>query len=139
MFKIILINLFVKAFTKNKKKMLTALNKPWHVNCFKCNACSKNLNDESFLEIEENAYCKLVVFSNTFFVVVVVDDYNWILKINKRECYLNELAPQCKRCNNPITANFVSALDACWHPECFVCFVSIIWNLKNFRKNFKNF
>ncbi len=38
--------------------MLTALNKSWHVNCFACNSCSKLLNDESFLEINNTAYCK---------------------------------------------------------------------------------
>ena len=39
-------------------KMLTALNKTWHITCFTCLACKKNLNDESFLEINNEAYCK---------------------------------------------------------------------------------
>ena len=38
--------------------MLTALNKSWHLQCFVCKACKKSLNDESFLEIDNSAYCK---------------------------------------------------------------------------------
>ena len=38
--------------------MLTALNKSWHLNCFVCNSCDKKLNDESFMEIENSAYCR---------------------------------------------------------------------------------
>lgn len=38
--------------------MLTALNKTWHLTCFKCLACERILNDESFLEINNEAYCK---------------------------------------------------------------------------------
>lgn len=76
-------------------KMLTALDKSWHLNCFVCKICTKPLNDESFLEINNSAYCK--------------------------GCYGNELAPKCKRCKSAITDNFISALDAYFHPACFVC------------------
>ncbi|CAF0990800.1 unnamed protein product [Brachionus calyciflorus] len=76
-------------------KMLTALSKTWHVSCFVCYSCKKRLNDESFLEIKETAYCK--------------------------NCYINELAPKCVRCNQAITENFISALNSYWHPDCFVC------------------
>lgn len=47
-----------------------------------------------------------------------------------RNCYTNELAPKCKRCNKAIIENFISALDSYWHPSCFVCVVSCILNLK---------
>jgi paxillin len=76
-------------------KMLTALDKSWHINCFTCCSCSKPLNDESFLEINSKAYCK--------------------------SCYENELAPKCKRCDGAIVENFISALNSYWHPNCFVC------------------
>ena len=76
--------------------MLTALNKSWHIDCFSCSSCSKTLNDESFLEINDCAYCK--------------------------DCYVEELAPKCKRCNEAIVENFISALNSYWHPGCFVCF-----------------
>ena len=33
-------------------------------------------------------------------------------------------APElCKKCGDPITANFVKALDSLWHSDCFVCVV----------------
>lgn len=76
-------------------KMLTALNKSWHLKCFACKSCARPLNDESFLEINQSAYCK--------------------------DCYVNELAPKCKRCSEAIIDNFISALDAYFHPSCFVC------------------
>lgn len=77
-------------------KMLTALNRQWHLECFSCHSCSINLSDDCFLEINDFAYCK--------------------------NCYVNELAPKCKKCNNAIVENFISALDSYWHPRCFVCF-----------------
>lgn len=38
-----------------------------------------------------------------------------------RKCYENKLAPKCKRCLQPIVDHFISALEAYWHPSCFVC------------------
>lgn len=88
-------------------KMLTALNKTWHISCFRCLSCKKVLNDESFLEINDEAYCK--------------------------NCYVNELAPKCKRCNHAIVENFISAMDSYWHPSCFVCQeCGVTFNTSNF-------
>jgi paxillin len=39
----------------------------------------------------------------------------------KRDCYTNELAPKCFRCNEAIIENFISALNSYFHPACFVC------------------
>ncbi|RNA08466.1 paxillin isoform X2 [Brachionus plicatilis] len=75
--------------------MLTALSKTWHLKCFVCFSCKKLLNDESFLEIENSAYCK--------------------------DCYVSNMAPKCKRCSKAIIENFISALNGYWHPHCFVC------------------
>ncbi len=30
-------------------------------------------------------------------------------------------APKCGGCSLPITENYISSLDAQWHPGCFVC------------------
>ncbi len=49
------------------KKMLTALNKTWHPTCFTCSSCSKQLNDESFLEKNSNAFCKYELINLFFF------------------------------------------------------------------------
>jgi paxillin len=40
---------------------------------------------------------------------------------SSRDCYVTDLAPKCKRCVQPIVENFISALDAYFHPSCFVC------------------
>ena len=45
---------------------------------------------------------------------------HWVAS-SKRDCYITDLAPKCKRCVQPIVENFISALDAYFHPSCFVC------------------
>jgi len=76
-------------------KMLTALNKNWHPECFHCSTCQKLLNDESFLEKGNEAFCK--------------------------NCYEEKMAPKCQRCTIAIMDNFISAMGVYWHPNCFVC------------------
>ncbi|ODM98900.1 Transforming growth factor beta-1-induced transcript 1 protein [Orchesella cincta] len=38
-----------------------------------------------------------------------------------RSDYLSLFAPKCGGCTKPITDNYITALNAQWHPECFVC------------------
>jgi len=42
-----------------------------------------------------------------------------------RDDYLEMFAPRCGGCGRPILDNYISALNRHWHPECFVCRVSI--------------
>ncbi|PWN53163.1 hypothetical protein IE53DRAFT_208782 [Violaceomyces palustris] len=37
------------------------------------------------------------------------------------KCHINLHKPRCKACKKPIVTDLVSALNAKWHPECFVC------------------
>ncbi len=57
--------------------MLTALNQSFHIECFKCDSCSKHLNDESFLEINNKAYCRYLFIE--------------ILKFRKKLCQTSKL------------------------------------------------
>lgn len=50
--------------------------------------------------------------------------FPYMIYEKNRDCYVNKLAPKCKRCQGAIVENFISALDAYWHPGCFVCQVS---------------
>lgn len=34
-------------------------------------------------------------------------------------------SPKCKGCDRPVMDNYLSALHGVWHPECFVCGVSV--------------
>jgi len=34
-------------------------------------------------------------------------------------------APKCGGCARAILENYISALNSLWHPECFVCRVSV--------------
>ena len=60
-----------------------------------------------------------------------------------RHCYVNQLAPKCKRCNQVIVENFIAALDGCWHPTCFVCAVSqeyqYVFPLSYYNNSIQNF
>lgn len=43
-----------------------------------------------------------------------------------RKDYFDMFAPKCGGCARAILENYISALNALWHPECFVCRVSLV-------------
>jgi hypothetical protein len=73
---------------------VTALGKPYHVNCFSCDACQKQLAGCSFYSVDGKNLCQ-------------VD-------------YMNSLE-KCEKCATPITQKILRALGKPFHPECFVC------------------
>ncbi|XP_076054649.1 paxillin isoform X9 [Oratosquilla oratoria] len=76
-------------------KCVTALNTTWHPEHFFCAHCGSTFGEEGFHEKDGKPYC--------------------------RDDYFNMFAPKCGGCNSPIMDNYISALNAQWHPECFVC------------------
>lgn len=76
---------------------MTALEKTWHPDHFFCAQCGRAFGEEGFHEKEGKAYC--------------------------RDDYYEMFAPKCQACDRPIMENYISALGAQWHPECFVCMV----------------
>jgi hypothetical protein len=40
-----------------------------------------------------------------------------------QEDFFNMFAPKCAGCTQAVMAEYVSALNLKWHPECFVCAV----------------
>lgn len=66
---------------------------------FFCAQCGKQFGEEGFHEREGKPYC--------------------------RDDYFDMFAPKCGACNRAIMENYISALNAQWHPDCFVCRVSI--------------
>ncbi|XP_018336375.1 paxillin isoform X2 [Agrilus planipennis] len=76
-------------------KCVTALDKTWHMEHFFCAQCGKQFGEEGFHEREGKPYCK--------------DDY------------FDMFAPKCGACSRAIMENYISALNAQWHPDCFVC------------------
>ena len=79
-------------------KVLDALGRQWHPEHFFCTLCGKKFGAEGFHEKDSKAYC--------------------------RECYYENYAPRCKRCDKAIMEGFITALNAQWHPECFSCKVN---------------
>lgn len=67
---------------------------------FFCAQCGKQFGEEGFHEREGKPYC--------------------------RDDYFDMFAPKCGACNRAIMENYISALNAQWHPECFVCRVRSI-------------
>nr|XP_036860303.1 transforming growth factor beta-1-induced transcript 1 protein isoform X4 [Manis javanica] len=78
-----------------RHKMVTALGTHWHPEHFCCVSCGEPIGDEGFHEREGRPYC--------------------------RRDFLQLFAPRCKGCQGPILDNYISALSALWHPDCFVC------------------
>jgi paxillin len=76
-------------------KCVTALEKTWHMEHFFCAQCGKQFGEEGFHEREGKPYC--------------------------RDDYFDMFAPKCGACNRAIMENYISALNAQGHPDCFVC------------------
>ncbi|KAL0984487.1 hypothetical protein UPYG_G00142130 [Umbra pygmaea] len=76
-------------------KMVTALDKNWHPECFCCVKCSRAFGEEGFHDREGQQYCQ--------------------------QCFLSLFASRCHGCTQPILENYISALNSLWHPQCFVC------------------
>jgi len=86
--------------TKCQKEILndtpgvTALGKAYHVTCFLCDQCQKQLAGCSFYSVDGKNLCQ-------------VD-------------YMNSL-DKCDKCATPITQKILRAMGKAFHPECFVC------------------
>ncbi|XP_052460938.1 uncharacterized protein LOC128019031 isoform X1 [Carassius gibelio] len=76
-------------------KVVTALDQTWHPEHFFCAQCGAFFGPEGFHEKDGKAYC--------------------------RKDYFDLFAPKCGGCARAILENYISALSALWHPECFVC------------------
>ncbi|XP_028332025.1 transforming growth factor beta-1-induced transcript 1 protein-like isoform X1 [Gouania willdenowi] len=76
-------------------KMVTALDKNWHPECFCCVKCSCSFGEEGFHDREGQQFCQ--------------------------QCFLTLFASRCHGCSQPILENYISALNSLWHPQCFVC------------------
>ncbi|EJW86454.1 hypothetical protein WUBG_02635 [Wuchereria bancrofti] len=57
--------------------------------------CGRKLLDIGFVEEKGHKYCE--------------------------RCFETEIAPRCAKCNQPITADCLNALQKQWHPHCFAC------------------
>ena len=74
-------------------------DKKYHKECFKCSRCHKPVFSSSFYEIDQSVCC--------------VPCYNE---------HRNNTANVCKRCDKKIFTEILTALDATWHPDCFLCY-----------------
>uniref|UniRef100_A0AC34QJE6 LIM zinc-binding domain-containing protein n=1 Tax=Panagrolaimus sp. JU765 TaxID=591449 RepID=A0AC34QJE6_9BILA len=73
---------------------VTALGKAYHVSCFLCDQCQKQLAGCSFYNVDGKNLCQ-------------VD-------------YMNSL-DKCEKCGTPITQKILRAMGKAFHPECFSC------------------
>uniref|UniRef100_A0A8C3HJ76 Transforming growth factor beta 1 induced transcript 1 n=1 Tax=Chrysemys picta bellii TaxID=8478 RepID=A0A8C3HJ76_CHRPI len=76
-------------------KMVTALDKNWHPEHFCCVKCGRPFGEEGFHEKDGQQYC--------------------------RQDFYELFSTRCQGCSQAILENYISALSALWHPECFVC------------------
>ncbi len=74
---------------------ITALNRKWHEDCFRCAGCRQPLGKQGFYEHDGQPY--------------------------HAACYQDRFSPRCAHCNQPLTGNYTTALGKTWHPSHFVC------------------
>ncbi|XP_053141212.1 leupaxin [Hemicordylus capensis] len=77
------------------EKILTAMDQTWHPEHFFCAHCGKVFGNDGFHEKNGKPYC--------------------------RKDFLAIFSPKCRSCDRPVMDQYLSALNAVWHPECFVC------------------
>ncbi|KAM3718838.1 Zyxin [Dirofilaria immitis] len=80
----------------NNRPGCTALGEMFHVTCFTCGECNKQLAGGSFYNVDGKALCE--------------DDYMQSLE-------------KCNNCGKPITEKLLRATGGAYHPDCFVCSV----------------
>ncbi|VDM96001.1 unnamed protein product [Thelazia callipaeda] len=78
----------------NDRPGCTALNQAYHVTCFTCVQCNKQLAGGSFYNVDGTPLCK--------------EDYTKTLE-------------RCSSCGEPITDKLLRASGGAYHPACFVC------------------
>ncbi|KAG4099010.1 LIM-domain-containing protein [Neocallimastix lanati (nom. inval.)] len=77
---------------------IKALDKVWHPNHFFCSYCGCKFDEDTpFFDIDGKPYCE--------------------------EDYKRLYSRICKGCNEIIEDDFMSAMEMCWHPECFKCHI----------------
>nr|XP_061790400.1 leupaxin-like [Nerophis lumbriciformis] len=77
------------------QNILTALDQTWHPDHFFCAHCGDIFGDDGFLEKDGKPYCSR--------------DFHRLF------------APKCAGCGGSVMDDYLSAVNATWHPECFIC------------------
>jgi len=76
-------------------RIITALGKKWHPDCFTCSTCNQQFPGGSFFERDGYPYCSDHFYSNA--------------------------VPNCGSCGKPVRGECTNALNQSWHVDCFVC------------------
>lgn len=74
---------------------VTALDRTWHADCFRCAGCGRPIGENSFYTHEGRPY--------------------------HAGCYHERFSPRCAGCGKVITGAYTTAMGKTWHPEHFVC------------------
>ncbi|EJD73815.1 CBR-ZYX-1 protein, partial [Loa loa] len=80
----------------NDRPGCTAIGEMFHITCFTCKECNKQLAGGSFYNVDGQPLCE--------------DDYVKSLE-------------KCGNCGKPITEKLLRATGSAYHPDCFVCTV----------------
>lgn len=82
---------------QDEEESISACNKFWHSDHFKCHKCSCQLEEYNFFESEEWPFCS--------------------------QCYQQKTLDICPGCKKPIISsrNTITALGQLWHTEHFIC------------------
>ncbi|KRY36134.1 Paxillin [Trichinella spiralis] len=78
-----------------KDKCITAMDRTWHPEHFFCAQCGKQFGEEGFHVNNGRPFC--------------------------RQDYFAYFALRCQACQQPLMNNYITALNAHWHPHCFAC------------------
>ena len=75
-------------------RIITALGKKWHPDCFSCSTCNQPFPGGSFFERDGYPYC---------------------------QAHYSGASQICGGCNKPVVGECTNAGNRAYHPDCFVC------------------
>lgn len=117
--------------------ILTALDQTWHPQHFFCAHCGCVFGSEGEragwrwcrLQLEENSWKWFDSLRLTIKAATPIPVPGFMEKDGKAYCtedFERLFSPRCAGCGQPVRQNYLSAANGTWHPECFVCAVSLL-------------
>uniref|UniRef100_A0A8C3S6A5 Transforming growth factor beta 1 induced transcript 1 n=1 Tax=Chelydra serpentina TaxID=8475 RepID=A0A8C3S6A5_CHESE len=122
-------------------QVVTALGNTWHPEHFVCTHCQKEMGGSNFFEKDGAPYCERDYFQlfspRCGLCNEPILDVSWPRSAGEcsdAQCFHEKdgqqychqdfyelFSTRCQGCGQAILENYISALSALWHPECFVC------------------
>ncbi|KAL8202719.1 UNVERIFIED_CONTAM: hypothetical protein K2H54_023329 [Gekko kuhli] len=91
-----------------------ALDKLFHVECFTCFKCERQLQGQQFYNVDEKPFCE-----ECYAQICMVGQYS----LRVEDLVIRGTLEKCCVCKQTITDRMLRATGSSYHPQCFTCVV----------------